>query len=157
MLNLVDQGAHVREELHRELISSLDELFGVLGRTNTGRSTGQNEGTSRQGSTLGEEADQLRDAKDQITVDGSLVWGFLFKIELYIRQRAVLHNTAALKTTDVEFASIGDQSRRNEGGACSSCQRYETEICEFDTEWIHTDRASAIESLGETPLALVHL
>lgn len=116
------------KELHRELISSLNELFGVLGRTNTGRSAGQNDGTSRQGSALGEEADQLRNTKDQITVDCWSVEVLLLEIELYIRQRTVLHNTTALKTTDVELASIGNQSCRNKGGAYLSCQYYGTQF-----------------------------
>lgn len=67
MLNLVDQGTNVGKQLDGEVVASLNELLGVLGSTNTGRSTSQNNGTSAQSSALGKEGDELGNGKDQIT------------------------------------------------------------------------------------------
>lgn len=67
VFNLVDESSDVREQLHGKLIASLDELLGFLSSTNTGRGAGENDGTGGQRSALGKEADQLRDAEDQVT------------------------------------------------------------------------------------------
>ncbi len=68
MLNLVNQSAHVRQQLDSKLVTSLDELLGVLGGADTGRGAGENDSTSGQGGTLREEADELGDVEDQVTV-----------------------------------------------------------------------------------------
>ena len=67
VFNLVDEGSDVREQLHGKLIAGLNELLGLLSSTNTGRGAGENDGTGGQSSALGKEADQLRDAEDQVT------------------------------------------------------------------------------------------
>lgn len=68
VLDLVDERAHVREQLDGELVGPLDVLLGVLRGTNTGRGAGQDNRAGEQGGTLREEADQLRDSEDQVTV-----------------------------------------------------------------------------------------
>jgi hypothetical protein len=67
VLNLVDESSDVGEQLDGEFVAGLDELLGLLGSTDPGRCTGQNDGTGGQSGALGEEADQLRDAEDQVT------------------------------------------------------------------------------------------
>jgi hypothetical protein len=67
VLNLVDESSDVGEQLDGEFVAGLDELLGLLGSTDPGRGTGQNDGTGGQSGALGEEADQLRDAEDQVT------------------------------------------------------------------------------------------
>jgi hypothetical protein len=57
VLDLVDERSNVRKQLDSELITSLDELFGVLGGANTRRGARQDDGASRKGGTLAEEAD----------------------------------------------------------------------------------------------------
>lgn len=68
MLDLVDQGTHVRQQLNGELIASLDELLGVLGGADSGGSTGKDDGTSGQSGALGEEADELGDVENQVAI-----------------------------------------------------------------------------------------
>lgn len=57
VLDLVDESTNVGKQLNGKLIPSFDELLGILGCANTRRCTGQDDGTSRQGSALGKEAD----------------------------------------------------------------------------------------------------
>lgn len=57
VLDLVDESTNVGKQLNSKLISSFNELLGVLSRTDTRRCAGQDDGTSRQGSALGKEAD----------------------------------------------------------------------------------------------------
>jgi hypothetical protein len=68
MLDLVDQSANVRQQLDGKVVASLDELLGVLGGADAGRSTGQDNGTSGQSGALGKEADELGDVEDQVAV-----------------------------------------------------------------------------------------
>jgi hypothetical protein len=68
VLNLVDQGAHMRQQLDGEFITSLDELLGVLGSADAGGSAGEDNGTSGQSGALGEEADELGDVENQVAV-----------------------------------------------------------------------------------------
>lgn len=80
VLNLIDESADVRKELDGELIAGLDELLGVLGSANTGRGTGQNDGTGGQSGALGEEADKLGNSEDQVTDE--IVISFLIQSSL---------------------------------------------------------------------------
>lgn len=73
MLDLVDESTDVGEQLNGKLISSLNKLLGILSSANTRRRTGQNDGTSGQGSALGKEADQLGNAEDQITANDTIL------------------------------------------------------------------------------------
>ena len=66
MLNLVDKCSNVRQQLNGELVASLEKFLRIPSCANTGRSTSQDDCTGRQGGALGEEADQLRDAEDQV-------------------------------------------------------------------------------------------
>lgn len=59
----------MRKQLNREVIASLDELLGILGRAHARRSSGQDDRASRQSSTLREKADKLRNIEDQATID----------------------------------------------------------------------------------------
>lgn len=68
VLNLVDEGSHIREQLNGKFISSFKEIFGVLCCTHAWWSTSQDNSTSGQRGALGEEADELRDAEDQVSV-----------------------------------------------------------------------------------------
>ena len=68
MLNLVDQSTHVRQQLDSKLVAGLDELLGVLGGADTGRGASENDSASGQSGTLREEADELGDVEDQVTV-----------------------------------------------------------------------------------------
>lgn len=68
MLDLVDQSANVRQQLDGKVVTSLDELLGVLGGADTGRSTSQDNGTGGQSGALRQEADQLGDVEDQVTI-----------------------------------------------------------------------------------------
>lgn len=68
VLNLVDQSTHVRQQLDSKLVAGLDELLGVLGGADTGRGASENDSASGQSGTLREEADELGDVKDQVTV-----------------------------------------------------------------------------------------
>lgn len=71
VLDLVDQGTNVRQQLDGKVVTSLDELLGVLSGADAGRSTGQDNGTRWQGGALGEEADELGDIEDQVTISRS--------------------------------------------------------------------------------------
>ena len=124
VLNLVDKSTDVRKKLNGELIASLDEFLWVLSGANTRRSTGQDDSTSGQSGALGKEADQLGDTEDQITAEdvklASSSRSLLSRNRNPVedsRQGAVLHHTAALETTDLQFADIGDQSSGGENGA----------------------------------------
>lgn len=85
MLNLVDQGTHVRQQLNGKVVTSLDELLGFLSRADTGRGTSQDDGTGGQSGALGKEADKLRDVEDEVTVlESSLacVFGVAFILSM---------------------------------------------------------------------------
>jgi hypothetical protein len=71
VLDLVDQGTNVRQQLDGKIVTSLNELLGVLGGADTGRGTGENDGTSGQSGALGKEADELGDVEDEVTVSES--------------------------------------------------------------------------------------
>lgn len=123
MLDLVDQGTNVRQQLNGKVVTSLDEFLGFLSRANTGRGTSQDDGTSGQSSALGEEADELGDVEDEVTVSGSwlacacgVASIYQWEMEIHVRKRAVLHDTAALETTDVKLGRIGDQSSGDQNG-----------------------------------------
>ena len=60
------------EQLDGKLVSSLDEFLGFLGRTHAGWGASQDNGTGGQGSALGEEADELRNAEDEVTAEQRL-------------------------------------------------------------------------------------
>jgi len=70
----------MRKQLNGKLIASLDELLRIPGCADTGRGTGQDDCTSGQGSALGEEADQLGNAEDQVTGESKISSG-LFESE----------------------------------------------------------------------------
>lgn len=68
MFDLVDKCSNVGQQLNGELVASLNKFLRVLSCTNTGRGTGQDDCTGRKSGSLGEEADQLGDAENKVTV-----------------------------------------------------------------------------------------
>lgn len=68
MLDLVDKCPNVGQQLNCKLVASLDKFLRVLSCANTGRGAGQDDCTGRQGGALREEADQLGDVEDKVTV-----------------------------------------------------------------------------------------
>lgn len=68
VLDLVDEGTNVRQQLDGEFVTSLDELLGVLGGADTGRGTSQDDGTSGESGALRKEADELGNVEDEVTV-----------------------------------------------------------------------------------------
>jgi hypothetical protein len=120
VLDLVDEGADMGKQLDSELIASLDKLLGSLGCANSGRGTGQDNCAGGQGGALGEEADQLRHAEDQVT-EGSDISVDLVNFDIRphmesLREGTVLHDAAALEATDLKLASVGDESSGDENG-----------------------------------------
>lgn len=57
------------KNLDGKLVADFEKLLRVLCRPDTGRGAGQNDGTGGQGSALREEADQLGNVEDEITID----------------------------------------------------------------------------------------
>lgn len=74
MLNFIDERPYMGEQLYSKLIASFDKFLGVFGCTDPRRSARQNDCTHRQRGSLGEEADQLRNAEDQISSNPKLVF-----------------------------------------------------------------------------------
>lgn len=69
VLDLIDKRSHMGEQLDGKLVAGFDEFLRVLGCAYTGRGTGQDDRAGGQGRALGEEADQLGDAEDQVAVE----------------------------------------------------------------------------------------
>lgn len=85
------ESANVRLNFDRELIAITQELLGVFANTNTSRSTGQNDGASRQSRTLRAEADESGDVEDEVV------------------DTAVLHDLTVLAALDVQLTRVRDQ------------------------------------------------
>lgn len=68
VLDLGDQGSNMGQQLNGKLVTSLQELLRVLGRSNARGGAGQDDSAGRESRTLRQEADQLRYAKDQVAV-----------------------------------------------------------------------------------------
>jgi hypothetical protein len=66
MLNLVDQSAHKRRQLHAELVPSLEEFLGVLGGSDARWCTRQNNCSCGKRCALREEADEFGDGEDEV-------------------------------------------------------------------------------------------
>jgi hypothetical protein len=67
VLYLIDECSDMGQQLNSKLIASLDKLLRALCCTDTGRGTGQDNCTGRQRGALGKEANQLGDAKYQVS------------------------------------------------------------------------------------------
>lgn len=125
MLDLVDECSNIGQQLDGELVASLEKFLRILSCTNARRGTSQDNCTGKQSGTLGEEANQLRDGKDQVTAAKfNVSWCYFVyqkqcgaPSKYNLRQGAVLHHPAVLKTTDLELAGFGQKGSRNEDGA----------------------------------------
>jgi hypothetical protein len=79
VLEHIDQRSNVGRDLYRKLVASLQSLFGRLTHAYSGGCTGNDDRSCGQSRALGEEADKLRDAKDEVAVGsvsyiGQIVW-----------------------------------------------------------------------------------
>lgn len=59
----------MRSDLYRELVASLQGLFGRLAHAYSGGRAGNDDCSCWQSRALGEKADEFGDAKDEVTVD----------------------------------------------------------------------------------------
>ena len=65
----VDQRSNVGRDLYRKLVTGLQCLFGRFTHAYSGGCTGNDDRSCGQSRALGEEADELRNAKDEVAVD----------------------------------------------------------------------------------------
>lgn len=64
----------MRRDLYRELVASLQSLFGRLAHTYSGGGTGNDDRSCWQSRALGEEADEFGNPEDEVTVDAVSYW-----------------------------------------------------------------------------------
>jgi hypothetical protein len=79
VLEQIDQRANMRSDLYREFVAGLECLFGRLAHADSGGCSGNDNCSCGQSRALGEEADELRDAKDEVAFSsvsytGQIVW-----------------------------------------------------------------------------------
>lgn len=111
VLEHIDQRPNMRGYLYRELVASLQSLFGRLAHTYSRRGTGNDDRSCWQSRALGEEADEFGDPEDEVTVDAVSYWMFsLAKVAIWL---TLVDNLAGL----CHSSSRGCEAQTDQGSA----------------------------------------
>ena len=70
--NLVDQGPETASDVDAEVVAVAEEVLRLGKKSDTSRCSRHNDSTGGKRCPLGQVADQLRDAEDQITASGEV-------------------------------------------------------------------------------------
>jgi hypothetical protein len=87
----IDQRPNMRSDLYRELVASLQSLFGRLAHTYSGGGTGNDDRSCWQSRALGEEADEFGDPEDEVTINAVSYWIFVLQVAM---RRTLVDNLA---------------------------------------------------------------
>jgi len=100
VLEDIIQASDMWQNLDHKLITVMQKLLGLAGKPNAGRGASDNDSAFGQSRTLGEEANNLRNRKDQVPLSLSVhAQNRLWNPNQHIRQRTFLHNLPILQPT----------------------------------------------------------